>query len=590
MRVWWIAFVSTLVGLGAGIGIAAFILLPRISESTRDSASMQLELSENAPSRPPAELVIPEPVAQEPPPVPAVQMVEVEHRGTSPRASGIIPGMVLASERLMLLPLAPLDGVSHVAVVPRGLIRPGAIVGIDAEHGLAAFELASFGRAQGGALDAVDTLFLGREFSVLTPATSLPGQIASVLAQFDDGTFGYRLTTAEPLSAPLAAITDVDSGDLLGVVLAGQLGDAAPRAYDLDVILKLIDPARRAPALPLADLEQAFFAGTPEGQWYRFMRAVNDNQWNSVIAVGKSLLRNAPARRAIVQKRMQTAFLISIRRAMSLAQTATLRALLDAADESLPRSFARDILRADSLRATSDIAGAFELVSYWRERDERSAQFINMQRLLVSQLAARGADDGALLRAALDAIIASDPAHAPFYVIRGDSNHADGRYLDAVADFESAMALDPSLTSSLARRLDRSEQRALTPAAVIVPLNSAGAIFSATVTLNGSTLPFDFIIDTGASISGISSATARSIGLNDLRGARAIRLNTANGWMAAPVVTLTSIDLAGATVRDMRAVVLEELSGYDGLLGLDFLARFDVDINAEAGEIVLIPR
>ena len=60
--------------------------------------------------------------------------------------------------------------------------------------------------------------------------------------------------------------------------------------------------------------------------------------------------------------------------------------------------------------------------------------------------------------------------------------------------------------------------------------------------------------------------------------------------MAAPAVTLTSIDLAGATVRDMRAVVLEELSGYDGLLGLDFLARFDVDINAEAGEIVLIPR
>lgn len=72
--------------------------------------------------------------------------------------------------------------------------------------------------------------------------------------------------------------------------------------------------------------------------------------------------------------------------------------------------------------------------------------------------------------------------------------------------------------------------------------------------------------------------------------ARAIRLTTANGWIAAPTVTLTSIDLAGATVSDMRAVVLEELTSYDGLLGLDFLARFDVDINAEAGEIVLIPR
>jgi len=101
----------------------------------------------------------------------------------------------------------------------------------------------------------------------------------------------------------------------------------------------------------------------------------------------------------------------------------------------------------------------------------------------------------------------------------------------------------------------------------------------------------DFIVDTGASIVTIPSSTAEYLGLavderNPMR-----RVNTAGGVQYAPEVTLSSITIGGWEVNDVKALVLDIPNQPDlGLLGLNYLQNFRMDMNTEQGVLLLEPR
>ncbi len=101
----------------------------------------------------------------------------------------------------------------------------------------------------------------------------------------------------------------------------------------------------------------------------------------------------------------------------------------------------------------------------------------------------------------------------------------------------------------------------------------------------------DFIVDTGASMVTIPRSTAEYLGLavdarNPMR-----RVNTAGGVKYAPEVTLSSITLGGWEVNDVSALVLDIPEQPDlGLLGLNFLQNFRLDMNTEQGVLLLEPR
>lgn len=104
--------------------------------------------------------------------------------------------------------------------------------------------------------------------------------------------------------------------------------------------------------------------------------------------------------------------------------------------------------------------------------------------------------------------------------------------------------------------------------------------------INGSAETFRFLFDTGASYTAITSETALRLGINNIFfGAPVVELQTANGNVFTTTATLQSIDVAGARVDNVEAVILESMNGVDGLLGQSFLRHFDVNIDQTRGVI-----
>ena len=89
----------------------------------------------------------------------------------------------------------------------------------------------------------------------------------------------------------------------------------------------------------------------------------------------------------------------------------------------------------------------------------------------------------------------------------------------------------------------------------------------------------------------IPRSTAEYLGLavderNPMR-----RVVTAGGIKYAPEVTLYSITIGGWEVNDVRALVLDIPGQPDlGLLGLNYLENFQMDMNQDQGVLLLEPR
>ncbi len=109
-----------------------------------------------------------------------------------------------------------------------------------------------------------------------------------------------------------------------------------------------------------------------------------------------------------------------------------------------------------------------------------------------------------------------------------------------------------------------------------------------TADINGS-LYQDFLLDTGASLVTIPSSTADELGLEIVHPQRPLK--TAGGTVTASEVIIDRIEIDGWVEYDIRAYVLD-MPGQPGLglLGLNYLGRFRMDLNADEGTLLLTPR
>lgn len=101
----------------------------------------------------------------------------------------------------------------------------------------------------------------------------------------------------------------------------------------------------------------------------------------------------------------------------------------------------------------------------------------------------------------------------------------------------------------------------------------------------------NFIVDTGASMTTIPSSTAADLGiLITVRNPRRT-VYTAGGVTYAPEVVLDSITVEDFEVNNVRALVLDLPDQPDtGLLGMNYLRRFRMDINTDDGILLLAPK
>lgn len=100
-----------------------------------------------------------------------------------------------------------------------------------------------------------------------------------------------------------------------------------------------------------------------------------------------------------------------------------------------------------------------------------------------------------------------------------------------------------------------------------------------------------FIVDTGASMVTIPVATARDLGIEPDNRYPLRRVYTAGGQREAREVVLSAVEVGGWATTDVKALILDLPNQPEvGLLGLNYLRRFRMDLNTEKGTLILEPR
>jgi clan AA aspartic protease (TIGR02281 family) len=120
------------------------------------------------------------------------------------------------------------------------------------------------------------------------------------------------------------------------------------------------------------------------------------------------------------------------------------------------------------------------------------------------------------------------------------------------------------------------------PAKASVPIERRGQVMVIEATLNKKR-PAKLVVDTGSSYTMISSALARELQIDTSRDPRTIPFQTANGIIEAPLTRLESITVGGMEITNLTAAIHDAVPDPQiaGLLGLDFLSNFRMDIDTE---------
>jgi len=117
-----------------------------------------------------------------------------------------------------------------------------------------------------------------------------------------------------------------------------------------------------------------------------------------------------------------------------------------------------------------------------------------------------------------------------------------------------------------------------------VPFERRGQVVVIEAMLNGKT-PAKLVVDTGATYTMISVATAKELDIDPSGNQRRLPIQTANGMIQAPLTRLESINVGGMEMKNLTAVIHDAVpsSQVAGLLGLNFLSNFRMDIDTQKG-------
>jgi predicted aspartyl protease len=97
------------------------------------------------------------------------------------------------------------------------------------------------------------------------------------------------------------------------------------------------------------------------------------------------------------------------------------------------------------------------------------------------------------------------------------------------------------------------------------------------------------LLDTGSAYTLISQEILESIGCSPALPKRTQRIITGSGYKIVPVVSVNKFHCMGSQLENFEILAhsLPFGSYVDGLLGMDFLSKFEVEIKINSGEILI---
>ena len=99
--------------------------------------------------------------------------------------------------------------------------------------------------------------------------------------------------------------------------------------------------------------------------------------------------------------------------------------------------------------------------------------------------------------------------------------------------------------------------------------------------------PARFLVDTGATLTAVSSETAAAAGLDPRGVGLPVRMQTANGAAAAELTTIDELRFGNVAARGLDAVIAPGL-GPTNVLGMNFLSRL-ASVRLEGETMILVP-
>lgn len=173
----------------------------------------------------------------------------------------------------------------------------------------------------------------------------------------------------------------------------------------------------------------------------------------------------------------------------------------------------------------------------------------------------------------------------------GDTHQAT-RALSAFGH-EAADAIDPGGGEFPAPTIE--DTRVALDGDIVVPFQEQGSAIFLPVTLeghHGRTLELDYLFDTGASYTTITSETARKLGIEVPSNAPSVQFNTASGPRESRMVYLPGVRLADVQIPGLLVSVCDSCAtdSAGGLLGLNVMREFLVQMDYQGSRMRLLPR
>jgi clan AA aspartic protease (TIGR02281 family) len=155
---------------------------------------------------------------------------------------------------------------------------------------------------------------------------------------------------------------------------------------------------------------------------------------------------------------------------------------------------------------------------------------------------------------------------------------------------DSLQEIPESLRSTATQIKMDSQLRSLPPPPdkASIKFQKKGELMVVQATLNEKAAA-TFVVDTGASYTTISQATAKELQIDLQNNPKVISFQTANGTIQAPLASVRSIEIGGLGLNDVTVAVHDIFPdpAIAGLLGLNFLSQFRVDIDSKNGVLNL---
>jgi len=104
-------------------------------------------------------------------------------------------------------------------------------------------------------------------------------------------------------------------------------------------------------------------------------------------------------------------------------------------------------------------------------------------------------------------------------------------------------------------------------------------------TVNGA--PVNFLVDTGATLTAVSSETAERIGLEPREAGIPVRMQTANGSVAAQLTTIDELKFGNVAARGIDAIIAPGL-GPTNVIGMNVLSRL-ASVQFADRTMILVP-